>query len=194
MGLTYNKEYVPRDKRIITSGPRDKQLKQRMKNEGTSNISSELIEPLKEQITSLHDKLTNREINGYTDEQVNNMMEKVVREETKKLNDEIINLKEIIKNKDELIDALRKQDADYNKLTALLSEATKKLRSSGIVTEEHEPGRPKMEEVFVDPTVPTDGMMESHIGIDATPGSEKQQMDDKVNKLKTLLGAKFPKG
>ena len=193
MGIRYNKEYTPRNKRLNIAGPRDRQLKQAPS--AAQGIDTELVEALKNQIVSLQEQLAKSSTKGYTNEQVNNMLAKVVKEETKKLNDEIASLKGIIKNKDELITTLKSQTADYNKLTALLTEATKKLNSGVAVSEETlvESDRPTMEEVFVDPSTPNEEL-ESHIGVDTVKGAEKKQMDDKVNKLKNLLGGGLPKG
>jgi hypothetical protein len=158
-------------------------------------LDSESVEALKLQISSLHEKLS-KKTTGYTDDQVNDILAKAIKDETKKLNEEVTSLKEIIKNKDELIAALRNQSADYNKLTNLLTEATEKLSYSGQTVTGSEKvisDRPKIEEVFVDPATTFDGELESHIGVEAVKGPEKKQMDDKVNKLKNLLGDKLPK-
>lgn len=192
MGIRYNKDYTPRNKRLNTAGPRDRQLKQEPSI--AQSIDTELVEALKNQIVSLQEQLAKSSTKGYTDEQVNNMLAKVVKEETKKLNDEITSLKEIIKNKDELITTLKSQTADYNKLTVLLTEATKKLNSGVVIPDEPivESDRPAMEEVFVDPSTSNE-KLESHIGVETVKGTEKKQMDDKVNKLKNLLGGGLPK-
>lgn len=194
MGLTYNKDYTPRNKRVTTSGPRDRQIKQSRDNNPISTLDGELVETLKSQIALLQEQLS-KKITGYTDDQVNNILAKTIKDETKKLNEEIASLKEIIKNKDELISTLKNQSADYNKLTTLLAETTRKLNSGVVVPENVEvgPDRPTMEEVFVDPSTPADGELESHIGVDVVPGSEKKHMEDKANKLKNLLGGKLPK-
>jgi hypothetical protein len=94
MGLTYNKEFKSKDRRIMPTGPRDRQIKQTGQILGSDQ--SLLIDELRSQISKLQEQLDNKSsISGYTPEQVDEEIVKSVKLET-------LNLKtqhEIEKNK-----------------------------------------------------------------------------------------------
>jgi hypothetical protein len=72
-----------------------------------------------------------------------------------------------------------------NKLTALLLEITGKTASSVMV----EPDRPQMETVFIDPLeTDADDCLEAHINVEDVSVTQKENIQDKVSKLKSLLG------
>lgn len=191
MAITYNKRIVKKDRQVTTRGPRDRQLA--LQASSGISVDSELVSTLKEQVSLLQDKLDSIKSDGrYSSDQVNEMMAKVVKEETinlhsriKSLEENISSLKEIILAKDQIISDLKSQSIDYNKLTGLITEASLKINSvdGEVVTD-----RPTMETVLIDPVDKHDDNVEKHIGVPEESG-EKEQMDKKVNKLKNLLGS-----
>lgn len=90
MGIVYNKQFTAKDRRIMTSGPADRQRKQRQ----GSAADSALIEELRSQIESLHKELANKPVTTssqepseelFTAEQVNDEIVKAIKEETANL-------------------------------------------------------------------------------------------------------------
>lgn len=197
MGIRYNKEFVSKDRRILSRGPRDQQRKQ---NEITTDNSA-LVNELRSQIKKLQSQLQNT----YTTEQVNEEVLKAIKDETinlkEKYNKRINNLTLELRTKDNEIKLLKKQLSELsdNKVTTLLTEANKKIEDmskritvgGGHITEVPESDRPKMETIFVDPTEDKAGM-EKHIKVKDVSVTKKEQMEDKVGKLKKLMG-KLPK-
>jgi len=99
--------------------------------------------------------------------------------------------------KDDTIEGLKeriedlKNKPDDNKLTMLLSEATEKIERMAAQMVDGDPisldpDRPQMEEVFIDPS--SDEKLESHINVEDVSSNKKEDMSNKVNKLKGLLG------
>jgi len=81
MGLRYNKEYIPKDRRIQTHGPRDLQRKQAAGPE----VDSRLVAELQATIASLREELNRKPITQegmFTAEQVNDEIIKAVKIET----------------------------------------------------------------------------------------------------------------
>lgn len=212
MGITYNKEFQSKDRRIMSRGPRDRQLKQAHDKEDSSmSVIIELtnkIQQLQEQL----DKKDTTPVSGLTDDQVNIEIEKAIKEETSNLKNkfelekqslnnkisilekEILSIREIIKSKDEIIKQLKtnKPETD-NKLTELLTEATKKIEimasqmNTGTSNISDSSGRPKMETAFVDP-IEKESVMEKFIEVEDISINEKEVIDNKVDKLRSLLG------
>lgn len=213
MGITYNKQLVTKDRRVMPSGPRDRQMKQKMQQAAVVDNSA-LIEELRHQITMLQNKLDSAPQGGYTAEQVNDEIEKAIRAETanlkakvkiaeseiKSLTQELNNTTKAyevrLKEKDDLIKELkeRKPETDNN-VTTLLAEATKKIEDMSRQIQFHQTGevidadRPQMETVFVDP-IENESKVETHFGVEIEDVSitKKEEMNDKVGKLKNLLG------
>jgi hypothetical protein len=194
MGITYNKNFQTKDRLITHSGPRDRQLRQA--NQVINSDQSLLIEELRSQISKLQEQLENKTTSnvGYTAEQVDSMMIETVKSETENLKNlhiqEKNHLHNVIESKDEIIKQLKENQNNSSGLTeerivALLSEATKNLSfNSGVMIKND---RPRMEIAFVDP-IEKEIKSEKHFVIEETPTNEKVQLDDKVNKLKGLLG------
>ena len=193
MGLTYNKEFRSKDQRVAPSSPRDRQIKQ------VSQISnydqSLLIEELRSQIMKLQEQLESKltSTGGYTAEQVDNMIIETVKSETENLKAQHIheknNLHHIIESKEEIIKQLKENYNNNSGLTeerivALLSEATKNLSLNSEILVKSD--RPTMETIFVDP-IEKEMNVEKHFEVEVSI-NEKIQLDDKVNKLKGLLG------
>lgn len=216
MGLTYNKQFTPKDRRIVTSGPADRQRKQKMESTGSS---AETVSVLKAQVESLMKQLAEKPAGGgYTPEQVDEEIVKAIKVETAELTtkhtqelatlekknsglaQEIKSLKDTIKNKEEMIQELRESKTSggvsEEQIANLINEATKKLEgaalaSQGLSQADVDPNRPKMETVFVDP-IEKESKVEKHFEVDVEVGDEsiakKEKMTDQVNKLKSLLG------
>jgi len=217
MGITYNKQYTPKDRRVVTSGPADSQRKHVLASASAGEAG--LIAELKNQVTFLQKQIEgkpNAHEDLYTPEQVDEEIIKAIKVETADLkvkvsilegkNKELINghkkeitsLNNVIKDKEILIKQLmetQSSSVDENKLTSLLTEVTKKIdgisaASQALPQENVDLGRPKMETVFVDP-IEDEKKIEAYIEIEDISINEKEQMDDKVNKLKNIMG-KFP--
>ena len=119
-------------------------------------------------------------------------------DEKQHLSNTIESLKSELLNRDTTIDSLKKdfQTSQDNKLTILLSEATKKIEEmsssiSNLQTSEQayakSSTRPQMETVFVDP-IDKESKVEKHFEIEDVTISQKEEMGSKVSKLKSLLG------
>lgn len=198
MGLTYNKEFQSKDRRIMVSGPRDRQIKQALQAASTSD-QAPLIEELRSQISRLQEQLDKKisVVDSPTDDQINEEIIKAVKSETQKLQDrndtlsrEISAYIETIQNKDILIQSLTN---NQSALENMVAETNKRIESviSQIILNQNsvaiESDRPKMETIFVDP-MENNGNIENHIDIPETSIIEKEDMSSKVNKLKGLLG------
>jgi hypothetical protein len=239
MGMTYNKEIVKKDRRIMPSGPRDRQRKMQMEMQGSSGDSG-LIAELRSQIKELKDAAKQEaKVIGYTAEQVNEEITKALKEELDKVHNKYNKQKEeLISKLDFLVkeempklkkaNALLEQEKNQlhievelykkdiknlednlaekvselkelketkvdTKLGKLLTEATAKIESmASQLAEKHdlettEANRPKMETVFIDP-IEKESKVEKHFDVEDVSVREKDEMDNKVNKLKSLLG------
>lgn len=193
MGLTYNKEFKSKDRRIMPTGPRDRQIKQT--GQILSSDQSLLIDELRSQISKLQEQLDNKSnISGYTPEQVDEEIIKAVKLETLNLRAQHEIEKSKLQNKieslEETIQQFKNNQNNNSGLTeerimSLLSEATKNLsiNMDTIIKSD----RPQMETIFVDP-IEKEINVEKHFEVREEPMNEKIQLDDKVNKLKGLLG------
>lgn len=221
MGITYNKEYKSKNRSIVTTGPRDHQRKQAMSP--VMSDQSDLIIELREQIKELKSKIneqgslftseqvndeiiksvkaetmsmqTKHEVDGIKrDLETDNLKSKIVRI-TAEHDKEISSLKDIVKTKEEMIEQINvNQDVvSDNKLTILLTEATKKIDDMTMQLYTYKNGdvpesdRPKMETVFVDP-IEKETKVEQHFDAKSESATKKVNMNDKVNKLKSLVG------
>ena len=225
MGFTYNKN-IPKDRIIVSSGPRDRQLKHARDVANSIQGNSGLVSELRSQIEKLNKQLeaNSASMTGYTASQVDDEIIKAIKAETANMKSkqdaelsilkskiesinlemttskevyekEVSSLKDIINSKDDMIKQLleNKQPTSDNKLIELLGESTKKIEamaaqiSMNTTGEMPDSGRPKMETVFVDP-IENESKVEKHFDIEDISVKEKIQMDDKVNKLKNLIG------
>lgn len=213
MGITYNKQFTPKDRRIVTHGPADRQRAQAAGDSGGADPA--LVNELMTQVKKLQEQLEAKPApeGMYTPEQVDEEIVKAIKGETADLraknevltskNEELVknhkkeiaSLKDIIKNKEEMIQQLRESKSggmDEDKLTALLAEATKKIEdmamvSQGLSQADVDPNRPKMETVFVDP-IEKEDKVETHLKVEDVSVNKKEQMIEKVDKLKSLMG------
>jgi len=165
MGINYNKKSIIKDRQIFSRGPRDLQRKQQ--EESSFNITNELREQI---------KYLNEQLKKTSNEQIDHEIIKGVKEETikykekiNKLENEVSKLKDIIENKDVLIEQLKQ---------------IKEISSGAVI----KPDRPIIEEVFIDPIDTDFDDVESYIKTKETVGMNKEDVDRKVDKLKKLLG------
>lgn len=244
MGISYNKEYVPKDRIISGKGPRDRQIQQSHKVSQNNTIDGALIESLNGQIKTLQEQLhSSKSVNGWTDDQVNEEISKALdselkvvraeyskeisilkekckvleetlknfresrekdsdimnklREENIILKSENASLKEKINSKDEIIQQLKDSQSkevtiSEDKIAAMITEATKNLtlQSSDGVAQIVDKNRPQLETIFVDPSE-SQTNVETFIKVEDISIDQKEDLRDKVGKLKGLMG-KFP--
>lgn len=90
MGLRYNKEYVSKDRRIQTSGPRDMQRRLASISNSPPEVDHSLIMELRSTIRDLQEQIkvkSNGSKESFTAEQVNEEIIKAVKAETYELKD-----------------------------------------------------------------------------------------------------------
>jgi predicted RNase H-like nuclease (RuvC/YqgF family) len=200
--MLYKKEHVkPDGRRLISSGPRDAQ--KRLKN--IDQYPVDAIQELKKEIKRLSDELRERPvIGGFTGEQMDEEIRKVVSESIKNIKEttskEIKELKSKLKKSKENEETLLKKLEDIEKakndnITKLLKEQVEKLENLSIPTtikyEEIlvDTGRPQIEADFIDPLEKYAGEgLELHINVEDIPSNEKEDVFEKVDKLKQLIG------
>lgn len=209
MGITYNKKLQTKDRSVVPTGPRDRQLKQAQALSGQDS----LIKELRSQIETLTHKLgSKKSIEGYTEDQVNEEIAKAIKVETASLREKhkssknefslrlsfleekVVSLTEVVKRKDLEIDRLREEGrVNERQIIEALTEKMDKLNISiGDVTVKQDKDAPVMEDVFVDPIEKEDKKVERHIEVVSEKGKEK--MDEKTKKLKNILGSLPVKG
>lgn len=191
MGIPYNKT---KDRRIITTGPRDHQLRHSLGL--VKSDQSSLIEELRSQIKVLTDRLEQKPV--FTNEQVNNEISNAIKEETaflkekfaseiSLLKEEIVNLKRIIDNKNKFIEELISGESNtMNKLSSKLAELVN--TGNHVSTYCESVDRPAMNTVFVDP-IDKAIEVETHIDIKEISSTvKKKDLDEKTKKLRNILG------
>lgn len=199
MGITYNKEFKPKDRKVMPSGPRDRQIKQ--VSQISNSDQSLLINELRSQIFKLQEQLENRPntTSGYTAEQVDEEIIKAVKSETEKLRTqheyEKNNLQLIINSKEEIIQHLKSNQSNNlgiteDKIASIILEATKNISSNSGSPIKSD--RPRMETVFIDP-IEKNSNIEKHFIVEEISVDNKIQLNDKENKLKGLLGKLPPR-
>jgi len=200
--MLYKKEYVKTNgRKLRTGGPRDSQKRQQIRD-----VSSTLdIQDLKKEIKRLSDELRERPvIGGFTGEQMDDEIRKSVSEAIKSVKEitvkEMEELRLKLKKSEENEETLLKKLEDLEKarndnITKLLKEQVEKLENLNIPTtikyEEMlvDPDRPQIEAEFIDPLEKHAGEgLELHINVKDVPSTEKEDMFEKVGKLKQLIG------
>ena len=184
MGIVYNKKLVTKDRSIMPTGPRDRQRKH------NSDALLEIIADLRAEIKELRNKLgtmpTTNSTGEYTVEQVNEEIEKAVKDETKKLRLDIADLKNKLLHSKEEVKDLRlslKEERDYIKqLKSVTGSAT--VESSVIER------RPEIRPVYVDPIEEVSEVSTKKFKAETVVKNNNGQLADKVSKLKNLLGKK----
>jgi len=171
MEIHYEKDNM-KDRKLVTSGPRDRQLKQM--RSAVAQDQSSLIESLISQISDLKVKLASKQEPVYED--INSSIAEAVVNETKHLNTEIDRLKDkvssledIIKSKDETILALRSNvNVDVSEIKS---------------------DRPQIGTVYIDPSEGKTSF-EKHVEVENTISVNEEPVSDKLNKLRGILGNK----
>ena len=173
--MEYHKDLKPKSGRLIqTKGPRDYQRAQG---------DDALVAELRRQIDGLECKLKSVD-NGkqFTAEQ----MDDEIRAAAKAAIAETV-----VKYEGKIEEIERVLRAAEEKL-ALKNEIIEILKSKTTLKEEDfviENGRPKMKNVFVDPLELGSGNeLESHIKVRGVSDLKKEEVDDKIKKLKNLVG------
>ncbi len=132
MGIIYNKEHTPKDRLITGKSVRDRQLQQ-SKSRG-SEIDSNLIESLYNQINSLQEQLSvARSSSGWNDEKVNLEIEKALKSELKVVRSgyetEISVLKERSKNLEETLKTFKESRQRDSEIMNKLRDENTTLKS-----------------------------------------------------------------
>ena len=185
-GINYPKEFIKPDGRKLRSGgPRDLQRRQNVIQNEELNIDKlekqfdklkkELKKPQQQPEGFFSPEQVDEEIRKAVEQAITEINQSNRSEEVNELKKEIAVLKQNLVGKKELIETL-------------------KHRTSTFVVEDIEQDRPQMEQQFVDPLEENAGKgLKSHIDVTDILVGEKENMSEKVDKLKGLLG-KLPKG
>jgi len=200
--MLYKKEYVKTDgRKLRTGGPRDLQKRQQIQD----TYSTLDIQDLKKEIKRLSDELRERPvIGGFTGEQMDDEIRKSVSEAIRDVKEttvkEIEELKLKLKKSEENEETLLKkleniEKAGNDNITRLLKKQVETLENLNIPTTiEHkeilaDPDRPQIEADFIDPLEKHAGEgLELHINVKDVSSNEKEDMVEKVDKLKQLMG------
>lgn len=202
--MKYKKEHIkPNGRKLIGGGPRDLQRRQQQ----TDIIDhSGLIKDLKDEVSKLSKELIERPVvNGYSGEQMDDEIRSAVTEavgglkqEMKQHNNREKGLAIELKEKEEELEKIKDKHGDEIKV--LLKEYSDKLeklttsiinskQQESVVIEESESDRPQIETVFIDPLEDDAGKdLKPFLDVKDVSTDEKENMFDKVNKLKNLLG------
>ena len=176
-------------------GPRDQQRRQ----SSVGSVEAEVKE-LRTQIAQLTQELIKKSSTGgeFSADEVDDEIRKAVAgavdetkvgfgEEINKLTNRNVGLE---KELDVLKSALNAKDTeDVTALSRKIEELTMVVAASKGGEIELDPDRPKMENVFIDPLSKDAGKdLESHVDIKDSSPKEKVNVDEQVDKLKSLLG------
>lgn len=168
MPIPYKKPYN-QGRRSTSGGPRDQQQRQ-LQVASVDQDQIDLIASLKEQIKLL------KNTSQFTNEQINDEIIKVVKEETIKYKEQVDKLKS--EN-----DKLKNELENKNILIEQLKEISPRAVEVQSISD-----RPEIKPIFIDPIEKEFKSVESHIKIEEVSNTGKEDTLDKVNKLKTLLG------
>ncbi len=194
MAITYNKQIVKKDRSIQSRGPRDHQKAQK----SNELVSNNLIAELKEQVALLTQEQTNGRKSGFTNEQLDEEIIKAVKAETRELDSVITELKSKIKYIEEEhikeCESLKQTyDREVESLRILLKDKDDfiaQLKQTKIVTNDGKENNnfDDIDPVFVDPIEEDFTPLEEHVNVDTDLIITKKDIDNKVGKLKKLLG------
>lgn len=181
-GELYTAEEVDEEiRKAVESAVKETTISLKRNTQAAAQEIEPLVQKYKVQIVELqrnNDDLTR--LHNTMASQSSEMKDKIAKLESEvneitELKKQIAVLEQTLAGKDELIDAL--------KTRPVIVQGT---------TEVEDPNRPKMDQVFVDPLEKDSGKgLKSSINIeveDIPTTDKKEEMDDKVNKLKSLLG------
>lgn len=193
MAITYNKK-LPANKYLSSGGPRDQQRRQLREFKSEPSIStdqSELIVSLKAQVGLLK-KQAQTTTKGLTGEQIDEEIIKAVKEETAKHRKYVKELKKVVKKHEASIrvlenEAIQLKGAIENK--DILIEQLKQIKVAAPAEKsESVYDEIGIDPVYVDPIEKDFEPLEEHLDIDTTLTVTKKGMNEKVGKLKALLG------
>lgn len=212
MGIVYKKENINKNKRISPRGPRDSQRRANASpdtdavNELTSRVN---------QLSSQLSEVTPTPVDSMSPEQLDNVIINAVKAETgvikneyelkiskiklenedlknkisiikESTSTEIKNLKSQIDSKDKLIvqfEDLKNDDT----IKDMILELKNKINNISS-TDQGISDRPVLEDMYIDPSCDKEEGRVLHIDIKDVPSETKEDMSDKVNKLKALMG------
>jgi len=204
--IAYNKVYEKKDgRKLVATGPRSNQTRQKQQEEVPVVVGTSVIEALKDELKSITSTITNRSnSDGYTkdqvDEMVNTAIEEVSVELEKKYIFEINTLKQSLKDSTIRISELTAVNTGLqervDKKDDVILELTNKLSNSPsvIVATENmsytpeDSDRPAIDNIVIDPTERGAGdKMESHLTVKEVK-SQKPKLSSNIGKLKELMG------
>lgn len=195
MEVKYPKEYIKTDgRRLRLGGPRDLQQQQKMEQSvGSTDI---IIEELKKQIGSLRSELKGGKPDGYfTAEEVDEEIRKAVKQalgsvELQKKNNYLKDKVKKLEEDNEDISAFKKEINTLKRIIANKEELIEVLKTKPAIIDGVTIGveRPQMEQKFIDPLEKGAGRnLEPHIDIKDIDHEEKENMNEKMGKLRGLL-------
>jgi len=180
--MEYKKQFTKKDGRILTGGgPRDQ-------NRRLNSITNPVINVVNNVKQNQEKMFTGEEVDNKIIEAVKDINLKVKELEliNKNLTERIDNLNLIIKDKDVIINNL----TDINNK---FSDTISKFHSNGKIIESEDDvidmDRPVMESTFIDPIESKEDDLVSHIIVKDISNEEKEDVNNKVNKLKNILGS-----
>ena len=181
--MEYKKRYQKKDGRILTGGgPRDQ-------NRRINTIDTP-VTVVKEVVTQQPSTIM------FTGEEVDNKIINAVKDINLKVKElELIN-KNLTERINDLNLSIKDKDGIINNLTGMnnkFSDTISKFHSNGKIIESEDDtidiDRPVMESTFVDPIESKEDDLVSHIIVKDISNEEKEDVSDKVNKLKNMLGS-----
>ena len=185
MTIEYNKK---KGRVVYGGGPRDLQRKQQqtaVQPVSSPEFYETIIKDLKDQLKVVTEevmkrgnvdpskKFTAEEFDEELTKQVGSMIKDLdkAKKEVKELSNKVISLEAKLEAKDEVISALK----------------SRTVGEGEVFVEDKD--RPEMKTAFIDPTEAGQNRMESHIKVEEESITAKADIDDKVNKLKNLIGS-----
>lgn len=209
MRIKYPKEFIKSDgRKLLSGGPRDSQ--QRQKQELFAGSTNIIIEELITQIKSLKGGYRGESKSGgyftaeEVDEEIRKAVEQTLVEATPSLQKYKLRLAELQERNDLLKDKIKeikKDNKDFDVLKKEINmlkqiivdkeELIEVLKTQPAIIDGVTVGveRPQMEQQFIDPLEKDAGRgLKSHIDIKDISYDKKENMNEKVDKLKKLVG------
>ncbi len=213
-----DKEYTKKDGRILVSyGPRDRQMRaQKLFNESDTirqlqnqvndllnkiennnsknlvNIDDEINKAVKEAIEEVKKDNSRRIASLENDLKKHELIEVDLNKQIEDLKNNVTSLKVVIDAKDDIINFLKTQVDTKDNLGINSKELIEYLKGNINISDVAvDKDRPKLKTEFIDPLDKSVvESLESHIDVkeEHINSDKKEKMDDKVKKLKSLLG------
>lgn len=213
-----DKEYTKKDGRILVSyGPRDRQMRaQKLFNESDTirqlqnqvndllnkiennnnknlvNIDDEINKAVKEAIEEVKKENSKRIISLEDNLKKHESIEANLNKQIEDLKNNVTSLKVVIEAKDDIINFLKTQIDTKENLAINSKELMEYLRGNVNTSDvAMDKDRPKLKTEFIDPLDKSVvESLESHIDVkeEHINSDKEEKMDDKVKKLKSLLG------